>query len=459
MRPSRRLNALLNSAFLDLVNKRETIRERIAEFVPPVQSLPTELLEEIFTFASPSPEELRGFTPHEAPWSLTKVCRRWRTIAESLPTLWTTVALIDPSWRYPLPLLRRQIKLSGNRPLRIHFHSARSFDCVTSLLRLLVQESSRWQLADLRIGYDEPFILNSVRGRVPLLRSLRIEPPLLNDFYACFASAPLRHLTISNASPSLALPWSELISYDGTGPAVQTLRILKKTSKLLQCRLQVFACREASTLPHVLIPRLRKIYVQDAQILGWLVLPALEELFLLHDCVGLVLSLVRRSSCNLDKLFTFEGHTPGAVAQILAHCSSITELGMQVGWDDAAALSVLLYRLTPRGGSYAPCLAPNLTAISFAGCITAHDVTFTQMVDMVAARWLMYADGACQRLKFLGLFMDDVCLNPALRQSFGRLEMFRREGLQVYIMTGPEARWNNGRVPDCLSHWLDPITD
>ncbi|KAJ7213119.1 hypothetical protein GGX14DRAFT_393316 [Mycena pura] len=452
----------LNQLETELERTKQRVQENSA-IVSPLRSLPPEVLEEIFSFALPPPGERIGrqsFT-REAPWSLTQVCRRWRLIAQSFPPLWTTISIHSAGDSFPLPALRKQISLSGNRPLLIRFISAITLEPCSALLMLLARHSDRWELADLRIAKPEQAeILRRVRGGlgVPLLRSLRVDACSLNkEIYGCFDVAPnLRHLTISNPLPSLALPWSQLVSLDVTGSALIILRLLKRTTNIRECRLRPFACQEVSRLQPqpARLPHLQKLYVQDAQILDYLVLPSLKELFLPHDCVRSAVALVHRSSCSPEKLFTFEGHTPRAVGQILKECPSITTLGMQVAWDDAAALSRLLQQLRPTGtgtGTGA-CLAPNLTALSFAGCIDAHDAVLADMLDTVAARRCVpKQNGPCRQLEFLGLFMPE-----AETWLTERLDVFRARGLRVHIATGPDAHWTNARVPDVLSHWSDP---
>lgn len=93
---------------------------------PSIQSFPTEILGEIFTF---SWEYAPGgfvensllidkYTP--SPWILSHVCRRWRAILLSMPRLWSHVG-ITATLESDLWLLPAQLRLAGPEiPLTIH---------------------------------------------------------------------------------------------------------------------------------------------------------------------------------------------------------------------------------------------------------------------------------------------------------------------------------------------------
>ncbi|KAJ7211085.1 hypothetical protein C8J57DRAFT_1400010 [Mycena rebaudengoi] len=467
--------ARLHAKLAELVQERDETKRRMrvnAAIVSPLRYLPAEVLEQIFCAALPSLSEAsarRRFDTHQTPWSLARVCRWWRSVALALPSLWSTVVidLAGGPEAYPVRLLEQQLRLSKSWPLNVHFRSTASLFPGSVLLDTLVNCSHRWELADLRLTHPSHLsTLSRIRGRLPLLRSLRIDATTLDkQIYGVFAEAPeLHHLTISNPSQTVALPWTQLRSYTGTGDAVTLLRLLKHCSaNLVECRLHPFACGAVTSSNPVRMLKLRRIHVQDGQILEQLILPALKEILLSQDCVDSVRSLCDRSTCRLERLFTFEGHTPGAVSRMLAEYSGIRELGMQISWEDAPTLGPLLRELSPSPFNDVPCLAPNLTAISFAGCIDTHPgPVFTEIIDMVECRWLVPPDGPCWRLEFLGLFIEDMAtlvLQQHVRRAFSRLEIFRREGLRVHIVTGEHAQWSNGRVPGVCDRWLDPFLD
>ncbi|KAF9020674.1 hypothetical protein BDZ89DRAFT_958080, partial [Hymenopellis radicata] len=76
----------------------------VKNILHPIRSLPQDLLAEIFLLCTPIIDEtMRDFDeydpefdtlcPHNHPWNLSHVCRRWRKTALALPRLWSTIYL------------------------------------------------------------------------------------------------------------------------------------------------------------------------------------------------------------------------------------------------------------------------------------------------------------------------------------------------------------------------------
>ncbi|KAF9004891.1 hypothetical protein BDZ89DRAFT_914904, partial [Hymenopellis radicata] len=67
----------------------ETIafRDSHLALFPPIHQLPTEVLVEIFHLTFEKPYNVFA-SSRSGPWLLGKVCRRWRQVAWSCPSLW-----------------------------------------------------------------------------------------------------------------------------------------------------------------------------------------------------------------------------------------------------------------------------------------------------------------------------------------------------------------------------------
>ncbi|KAF9004905.1 hypothetical protein BDZ89DRAFT_921101, partial [Hymenopellis radicata] len=61
---------------------------------PPIHQLPVEVLLEIFHLTFEKPYNVFA-SSRSGPWLLGKVCRRWRQVAWSCPSLWTAFTLTD----------------------------------------------------------------------------------------------------------------------------------------------------------------------------------------------------------------------------------------------------------------------------------------------------------------------------------------------------------------------------
>ena len=89
----------------------------------PMQRLPSELINEIFSLTLPG---IPSFKPAESPLLLTTVCSTWRELAISQSSLWDTIYLPSPNQGILssgfIQLCHLWLKRSGNRSLSIDFH-------------------------------------------------------------------------------------------------------------------------------------------------------------------------------------------------------------------------------------------------------------------------------------------------------------------------------------------------
>lgn len=101
-------------------------------FLNPAQNLPPELLAIIFEMvvAQNQPEgfPIADAECKSAPWSLTRVCQRWRHAAVSLPSLWTSMTVSGcndfahkSAAKDALSLLEMAIQRSGGRSLSVAY--------------------------------------------------------------------------------------------------------------------------------------------------------------------------------------------------------------------------------------------------------------------------------------------------------------------------------------------------
>ncbi|KAF9029367.1 hypothetical protein BDZ89DRAFT_950595, partial [Hymenopellis radicata] len=84
----------------NLVRARSQAESHLADaksLIHPMRSLPYEVVAEIFSHCVPTwtmnNASTHSLDPRLAPWTLTRVCFRWRHIALSLPNLWTYIGL------------------------------------------------------------------------------------------------------------------------------------------------------------------------------------------------------------------------------------------------------------------------------------------------------------------------------------------------------------------------------
>ena len=128
----------------------------------PFNQVPNELLTDIFTLSLPEPSEEDATITNEdsmrsiPPRNLLRVCRRWRSIVESTPRLWS-------QWAVYLPLrldratdqmvthfLKQCMARSGDSPLS--FYMFPSSVPLADFQRILLSTQHRWK----RVRLDNP---------------------------------------------------------------------------------------------------------------------------------------------------------------------------------------------------------------------------------------------------------------------------------------------------------------
>ncbi|KAF8995753.1 hypothetical protein BDQ17DRAFT_1430145 [Cyathus striatus] len=146
---------------------------------------PPEIIEEIF--ANACIIDFDGLSQPTTPLKLGSVCKAWREIAWSIPQLWSDIIITaSPLTRTQLELLNMWLQNSRARPLSICLNPVDDFTTPaewdrnppTSALRELVKHCERWEYLDIFIPCNAKSrfvkVLGRVRGRVPLLRDLKL---------------------------------------------------------------------------------------------------------------------------------------------------------------------------------------------------------------------------------------------------------------------------------------------
>ncbi|KAK7462429.1 hypothetical protein VKT23_008027 [Stygiomarasmius scandens] len=192
----------------------------------PIRRLPPEVLAEIFI--STSADLTNPLCMKEPPWILAQVCHRWRSIALSLPKLYSSLALrldlrATEASAKAVSILAEYLVRSGSYPLTICVFS--DFTPNHPLLSLLYSYSHRWKKAFLSLSLKGFHALSGlVRGGVPILEVLsiyaRIQPGETRRTWNAtkvvdaFEYAPALHTLYVKSVPflgtSFVLPWEKI---------------------------------------------------------------------------------------------------------------------------------------------------------------------------------------------------------------------------------------------------------
>ncbi|KAF7980870.1 hypothetical protein HWV62_36541 [Athelia sp. TMB] len=205
----------MDAALQRLLEKRTALQNYVEAhkgIVSSLRKVPNEILSEIFIHALPPfPFKL---SKNRAPLLFERVCKRWKDISRSTPTLWSYISLryhdcnirnIERDLKYISTCLAR----SGECPLSISIVGPTDFRLAAKYsehpaLAMLAAQSERWRRLILRLPMEVARKLEMVKGRLSLLSSLDLDIyQLANEdntaVFDAFAYAPkLRHLEMSS---------------------------------------------------------------------------------------------------------------------------------------------------------------------------------------------------------------------------------------------------------------------
>lgn len=407
----------------------------------PIHRLPDELLGEILILSV-----RESWMDIQGPMS-PGVCRRWRMVALSTPRIWSYIAFLSPQHsQAEFHLAETCLARSGQYPLTIYIgHHAKK------AMELLVPFSARWICFTIRTNPSIAPSLSVIRGKVPLLKSLKLINPGQDPTFAfaAFDPAPrLRHVTYfehCDIDKPLA-SWDQLVScavtsfrhFNGTIDLLTNAPNITDLTVHLQVQSQELACHShCLTIKH---SRLASLHLHAPFHAGLLLdnleLPALRDLriypsFDTTSQFASVTALLSRSACNLTTLLIHMGAASAQeLSQLLKPAPSLEHLTLE--FDQGYRWLNALRILKPEHG-----LVPVLRTlcIDFKG-----DFDFAEFASMVEAR-------SCEGL-YGGsyLFLKTVrarcyCDAPFSRVdplTLERLRSLRREGVDVGFTVGQE---------------------
>ncbi|KAG9001040.1 hypothetical protein FRB90_011689, partial [Tulasnella sp. 427] len=133
-----------------------------------IHSLPAELLLETTRIIISSTHPLEDLV------RLSSVCRRWKTVLEGAPTLWTSISGVEE-----LPLIRKGIELSQSLPLDIKYDWVyvkwTSGTSLSAFIKALSKSIHRWKSLDISSN-DIHSIFEILReAQAPILTTLRLD--------------------------------------------------------------------------------------------------------------------------------------------------------------------------------------------------------------------------------------------------------------------------------------------
>ncbi|KIM45499.1 hypothetical protein M413DRAFT_24692 [Hebeloma cylindrosporum] len=332
---------------LTLEDRKATIIKDIAAheaIISPWRKLPSDILRAIF-------QKTITLTP---PWALSQVCRPWRTLIHSTPTLWSciTIDFNTKPTRHPSEenrlkqiLQRSANKQSANTDLWIRSQEDRlklvlqrsanadlhisirgimnQGDKRLSLLLILVAHSERWRYLHLELTLDTEAVtaLQAVKGHLPRLSQLhlkfwKIKEPTIIEL---FSIAPrLETVIIDNVfrDVRVAIPVHQLSTY--TCKSTPYVGSGLNNSLTAFSNLVHFECYWEHSVdplaPRITFPRLKVLIIvfsfnvinPAGGFFDQLILPSISEIIVWGQADGVALPMLemisRSQPCNLRTL-------------------------------------------------------------------------------------------------------------------------------------------------------------
>ncbi|KAK0207763.1 hypothetical protein IW262DRAFT_1469100 [Armillaria fumosa] len=207
----------------------------------PIHRLPPEILliifkEEQVTVGASADRYYEVTDASRGPWMLSHICRQWRALVISNPTLWSrSVIILNCSATSKATTPPLEVALARSGQSNLSFFLSQSFrqlgdqaGLFREVLNLLVPHSSRW--ADVVFEKKEwdtidISMLNMVHGKVPRLRRVTfkyvgyfLQPPSLLETIQAFSLAPLLKRVallgyVLFQDIDIALPWNQVMQF------------------------------------------------------------------------------------------------------------------------------------------------------------------------------------------------------------------------------------------------------
>ncbi len=152
----------------------------------PVRRLPPDVLRAICLDVIPSPREIMstlddhgGLNHTKPPWTLSQVCRSWRSIIVSSPELWSSMSLVlsnifSSSIFSQMFMLGLRFERSRNVPLTVACFSDSDISS-HPLLSLIITRISAIKNLRIETPFQSLTALSFCRGRLELLHDLKID--------------------------------------------------------------------------------------------------------------------------------------------------------------------------------------------------------------------------------------------------------------------------------------------
>ncbi|KAF9026744.1 hypothetical protein BDZ89DRAFT_834767 [Hymenopellis radicata] len=332
--------ASLHEAIRSMEEERErlkTVQKKYTNLVSLHRTLPSEIWSEIFLHTLSSASDSNAFNACGFIWQFSHVCQRWRNVALSLRSFWSTMTLRLPEaaqHEADVQRLEAVIQRSHQGPLDVslttRYNSQTPIPNLSILKRILdivLAESHRWRKLYLS---DFPRSLNTLyvplHNRLPRLESLSLYGIPEDELaVSVFEHCPrLTKLTLGGGTLGIEFPWGQITELDlssmdldgdeeerkscmcliGQCPSLETLSMPEWGSRDDQSAYSPMTCSnmrqlDTTSMPVVntlTLPRLREASLHlEPVTLNCAALYSFERLLIRSNCLGALTRLTLSS--------------------------------------------------------------------------------------------------------------------------------------------------------------------
>ncbi|KAF9043862.1 hypothetical protein BDZ89DRAFT_1059342 [Hymenopellis radicata] len=221
--------ASLHEVIRSMEDERErliNVQKRYNNLVSLHRTLPLEIWSEIFLYTRSSASDFNAFNASGPIWQLSHVCQRWRNVALSLHSFWSTMDLRFPkAARREADVQRLETVIQRSRQglldvSLVSLYSGTDPSILKRILDVVLAESYRWRVLHLS---DDRGSLNMLyaplHNQLPRLQRLsldcgQIEPKDQSVFKDCPC---LTKLTLGGSLPVVEFPWDQITELDLAG--------------------------------------------------------------------------------------------------------------------------------------------------------------------------------------------------------------------------------------------------
>ncbi|KAF8636960.1 hypothetical protein AX17_003136 [Amanita inopinata Kibby_2008] len=409
----------------------------------PTNQLPREILAEIFKHCLPDAEDIRTNLKDMAPLLLCSICKSWRSLAQAMPELWSTMMFCVRTTNMDQgkvdAFIDAWMERSGDLPLMIlltflpNLIWVTGSDFVHGLLKTLSRYSSRWEHIDFDLTFAPSMPLPPL-GEMPLLRSIRCTGtgsdlchPFISNPRLTRLHWPCSKFILSNPS----IRWSQIthLSFETGMTSYTVIKTIETCPELVELVAiadeDLGRDRRLPRKPRVKHRKLRKLDVLLQQNCGFLLdsllLPALTDLtldndsdhayegksFIFHPVWKHFSRFLTHSQCKLEKLtLNNSGCNTSVFLKCLQHESllGLTYLKLANVYNEPLFTDEVLARLTDTPCDTRESLLPNLSHLTLEMCVVASPGMLGGMILSRCDSWV--EEDQLNSFTFIGRSID-----------------------------------------------------